>query len=229
MTDDARRLLLRRVFATTALLAARPSSAYGGDAPLLPSPVDLLTLSLVLLTGRQSSRLGPFLDEWPHPSEARSVPPATVPATRWLPQVKESAPRFSAMFVDALVAAAPSLAWRRSYSAAAVGATFYENYGWTELAGLTGPIASEHLACGVLILGSHLTYPSHRHEAEEVYVPLSGTAEWRHGSADWRERPPGSVIHHARNEPHAMRTGRDPMLALYLWRSDHLAQTSHLD
>jgi len=100
----------------------------------------------------------------------------------------------------ALVAAAPTLAWRRSYSPAAVGAQFYENYGWTEFAGLTGPIPSKHLACGVLLLGPQVTYPPHRHEAEEIYVPLAGTAKWRHGNESWRERPPGNVIHHARHE-----------------------------
>ena len=209
------------------MLAARSSPASGEDALAPPSALTLL--ARVLLTGLQSPRLGRFLNEWPPPAEPRSILPATVPAIRWLPRVRESTPRFSTSFVDALVAAAPSLAWQRSYSAAAVGATFYENYGWTELAGLTGPTASERLACGVLILGPHLTYPSHRHEAEEIYVPLSGTAEWWHGSSNWRERPPGAVIHHARNEPHAMRTGRDPLLGLYLWRSDHLAQKSHLD
>jgi hypothetical protein len=45
----------------------------------------------------------------------------------------------------------------------------------------------------------------------------------------WRERPPGIAIHHASDEPHAMRTGQSPLFALYLWRSSNLAQKARLD
>ena len=234
----SRRSLLRHLLAATALLDAYPSRAFDRNpsAPVLgtmpdahPSADILLAQAHLLLTALHSPELTPFLNEWPHPSERRSSAPSAVPALRWLPQVKEAAPPFSAAFVDALAAAAPSLAWQRSYSPAAVGATFFDNYGWTEMIGLTGPTRSEHLACGVLLLGPHLIYPPHRHEAEEIYVPLSGTAEWRDGNDEWRERPPGSVIHHASYQPHAMRTAQAPMLALYLWRSDNLAQKSRLD
>ena len=74
------------------------------------------------------------------------------------------------------------------------------------------------------MLGPATHYPRHRHEAEEIYLPLSGTAAWQQGDARWRDRPPGTLIHHAGNEPHAMRTGAGPLLALYLWRSANLAQ-----
>jgi hypothetical protein len=45
----------------------------------------------------------------------------------------------------------------------------------------------------------------------------------------WRERPPGTDIHHANEEPHAMRTGARPLLALYVWRSEHLNQRARLE
>jgi Dimethlysulfonioproprionate lyase len=234
---QSRRSLLRHLLAATALLDAYPlraldrdlSTPTQGTRDTRPSMGTLLAQAHALLAGLHSPELTPFLNEWPHPSERRSIAPSAVPALRWLPQVKEAAPPFSAALVDALAAAAPSLAWQRSYSPAAVGATFFANYGWTEMTGLMGPVPSEHLACGLLLLGPHLIYPSHRHEAEEIYVPLSGTAEWRDGIDEWHERPPGSVIHHARYQPHAMRTAQAPMLALYLWRSDNLAQKSRLD
>ncbi len=220
--------MLKGVLAAVApLFAHRVAAAADRDGQ--PGSVSLIARAHCLLVGLHSPPVDGFLGDWPTASEPRSIPPSAVPAVCWLPQVDASAPPFSASFVHALTAAGASLAWRRSYSADAVGETFFDNYGWTELAGLTGPTPSEHLACGVLLLGPHLTYPAHRHEAEEIYVPLSGTAQWRHGADDWHERAPGSVIHHARNEPHAMRTGRDPLLALYLWRSADLAQKSHLD
>jgi hypothetical protein len=224
MTDFARRTLLRQVLGSAALLAVRSLHAS------IEAPAgDLLAQARVLLTDLHAGELTPFLEDWPSPSEPRSVPPSSVPVLRWLPHIRQSASAFSAPLVNALVATAPSLAWRRSYSPAAVGPQFYENYGWTEFAGLTGPMPSQHLACGVLLLGPHVTYPPHRHEAEEIYVPLAGTAAWRHGEEGWRERPPGTVIHHASYDPHAMQTGREPLLALYLWRSENLAQESRLD
>jgi quercetin dioxygenase-like cupin family protein len=220
----ARRTLLLQVLGTAGLLAVRASRG-SIQAPAY----DLLGQARELLANLHAPELTRFLKEWPSAPERRSVPPSGVPVLRWLPHIRRSAPAFSTPLVNTLAAAATSLAWRRSYSPAAVGAHFYENYGWTEFAGLIGPAPSKHLACGVLLLGPHVTYPPHRHEAEEIYVPLAGTAGWKHGDGPWRERPPGSVIHHARYEPHAMQTGQEPLLALYLWRSENLDQGSRLD
>ena len=110
-----------------------------------------------------------------------------------------------------------------------MGAHFLENYGYTEIAGLRGPIPSEHVAIGFLMLGPATHYPPHRHEAEEIYVPVSGTAAWQGGNGMWRDEAPGTVIVHERNEPHAMRTSSEPMLGLYLWQSARLDQKSRLD
>jgi quercetin dioxygenase-like cupin family protein len=191
--------------------------------------VELADRALEFLAGLRRPEVTSFLEDWPAQSTPRSVIPSSVPALRWLPRLHDAAPNVSIQLVGAVVTAAHSLAWRRSYSPELVGAEFFDHYGWTELLGLTGPAASDHLACGVLLLGPHQTYPPHRHEAEEIYVPLAGAAAWQQGTDRWRERPPGDVIHHASNEPHAMRTGATPLLALYLWRSENLAQSSQLD
>jgi uncharacterized RmlC-like cupin family protein len=209
----------------TATLVAIRSSHASNQAPM----TDLLDQARALLTDLHSPELTPFLKEWPASPERRTVPASSVPVLSWLPSIQRSPAGFSAPLVNTLAGAAGSLAWRRSYSPAAVGAQFYENYGWTEFAGLTGPAPSKRLACGVLLLGPHVTYPPHRHEADEIYVPLAGTAAWKHGNDGWRERVPGSVIHHPPYVPHAMQTGQEPLLALYLWRSDNLAQESRLD
>jgi Dimethlysulfonioproprionate lyase len=81
----------------------------------------------------------------------------------------------------------------------------------------------------VLLLGPDTIYPAHHHEAEEIYMPLSGVAAWKQGSGGWKEKTPGTVIHHVPRESHGMRTSASPLLALYLWRSDNLAQKSQLD
>jgi quercetin dioxygenase-like cupin family protein len=242
MAPYRRRTLLTQMLGATGVVVA---GAFASDLdPPAPSssqremekgrdgqePIsNLIAQTHGLLAGSRAPALKSFLKDWPPVSSRRSVTPSTIPALRWLRQIQELAANFAAPLVGDLVAAAPSLAWRRSYSPTLVGAGFFDNYGWTELAGLTGPLQSKRLACGLLVLGPHQSYPPHRHEAEEIYVPLVGTAAWQHGTGHWRERPPGAVIHHLRHEPHAMRTGTSPMLALYLWRSENLAQQSHLD
>jgi mannose-6-phosphate isomerase-like protein (cupin superfamily) len=204
------------------------AKATGTAADPAPAATDLADQARALLAALRAPLLTQFLGEWPTRSSARSVAPQSLPVLRWLPAAREAAPPFSARFIDALVACAAALAWRRSYTVAEAGTAFLDNYGWCEFLGISGPSRSERLACGVLLLGPNLIYPAHRHEAEEIYVPLAGTAAWQRGGL-WTERAPGAVIHHARNEPHAMRTGTVPLLALYLWRSENLAQKSRLD
>jgi hypothetical protein len=121
------------------------------------------------------------------------------------------------------------LQWRQTYSAHEADGAFLDNYGWTEIIGTCGPLASERMACGFLVLGPCTLYPRHRHPAEELYLPLSGTAAWQQGDGVWREHRPGTLVHHAADEPHSMRTGETPLLALYLWRGAGLTQKSQLD
>lgn len=220
--DTARRALLRRAVAATGGWLLKPVCALGETAPL-----DRLAHDLLVTT--RSPVLQPFLSEWPEPSVRRAQQPSSLPVLRYLRAVRANSPSFGAALVHALADRAMSLAWRRSYSSPSVSEHFLENYGWTEFVGLSGPLAGRQLACGVLLLGPETTYPPHHHEAEEIYVPLSGLAAWKQGSGDWREQNPGTVIHHAPQESHAMRTGSAPLLALYLWRSDNLAQKSQLD
>jgi hypothetical protein len=166
--------------------------------------------------------LVPFLEDWPRAHLSRSVPPCSLPVLRWLPQICVECIALTGLVAD-VCRAAPSMAWRQTYSRRDVDAEFLDNYGWSEILGESGPIAAGRIACGLLLLGPSTHYPRHRHEAEEIYLPLHGTADWQQGDAVWRERTPGTLIHHASDEPHAMRTGAVPMLALYLWRGAGLA------
>ena len=170
------------------------------------------------------------LAQWPRAPRERTVAAAAdLAVLRWLPQIAGDENAWGAEIVNALCRAAPGLAWRQTYAEPQVDRAFIDNYGYSELMGSGGPLASERIACGFLLLGPATYYPPHRHEAEEFYVPLSGTAGWQQGDGAWREHPPGTAIHHRSEEPHAMRTGAAPLLALYVWRSNRLAQRSRLD
>jgi hypothetical protein len=195
---------------------------------------DLLVLTRELIFSLDGRPLARFLPLWPHfaepvPTMHHGAAAMPLPVLRWLPDIAGETHRLTGSVVTALCRAAPSLTWRQTYTAAEVDAVFLGNYGYSEIVGPNAPRVCERITCGFLILGPMTLYPRHRHEAEEIYVPLSGTAQWLQGDAIWREHSPGTVIHHASEEPHAMRTGRRPLLALYLWRSADLRQKARLD
>jgi hypothetical protein len=170
-----------------------------------------------------------FLTLWPDAAQpSRDPAPGTLPVLRWLGPACRARDAAAPDLLRLLVALSPGLAWAQSYTLADFGPGFLARYGWTELIGQRGPVASDRLAVGFLLLGPSVIYPSHSHAAEEVYLPLSGTAAWQRGAETWRDRAPGGPIHHASWMPHAMRTGAEPLLALYLWRGGDLTQKSRI-
>lgn len=166
-----------------------------------------------------------FAEDWPDGSRRR-IEPAGLPVCAALTEVERGATALTRELVSAVVLAAPVLRWQQTYGAGDFGASFLQGYGWSEFAGLRGPVPSDRLAIGVLLLGPQITYPSHAHDAAEIYVPLSGTALWQRGDAPFAPVEPGQVILHPSWLPHAMRTQNAPLLALYLWWGGDLAAKS---
>ncbi len=162
---------------------------------------------------------GPFLAEWPGGGARRAQVPGQLPVCRWLAGMAGG-------LAGRVAAGAAGLEWRQTYGAADFGADFLQGYGWTEVIGLRGPIPSTRIAAGFLMLGPGVTYPPHAHEAEEIYLPLSGWADWQKGDGPFFPVAPMQAVHHPSWLPHAMRTGAEPLLALYLWRGGDLAAKS---
>lgn len=162
----------------------------------------------------------PFLAEWPEVGPWRAVQPGQLPVCRWLEDMRAEG------VLAAIRAASGQLHWQQTYGAGDFGADFLRGYGWSEFAGLRGPRPSTRIACGILLLAPGILYPAHAHEAEEVYLPIHGVAEWQQGAGDFTPVPVGQAIHHAPWVPHAMRVGDQPLAALYLWRGGDLAAKS---
>jgi hypothetical protein len=162
--------------------------------------------------------------DWSMP--ARPLAPHPLSCLRHLDRVAEIAADFARPLARLLVEHRQSLSWGQTYTEADFGTVFIQNYGWLEVFGTRGPFVNDTVAGGVLLLGPNLLYPDHHHIAEEIYIPLTGGAEWRMGEGAFRVHEAGEVIHHTSNVSHAMRTGSDPLLALYLWRGGPLAQKS---
>jgi hypothetical protein len=192
-------------------------------------PLTLIDATRRLLDEVLPKRLFSFLADWPAAPIARPIAAARLPVLRWLPETPRQTVPPTTPLVNLLVSRADQLAWRQTYTEPDVSSEFLQRYGWSELIGLRGPVASERLAAGFLLLGPHTEYPRHRHAAAEIYLPLAGTALWQRGDAAWRRRAPGRPIHHPPWMPHAMRTEVQPLLALYLWRGGDLAQRSRFD
>jgi len=162
--------------------------------------------------------------DWSMP--ARKLGPRGLPCLAHLDRAAEIARDESRPLAGFLRDHALELHWGQTYTAADFGQKFIDNYGWLEVFGTRGHFASDTIAGGFLILGSHIEYPDHHHVAEELYIPLTGATEWRMDDQPWRLRASGELVHHASNVSHAMRTGAEPLLAFYLWRGGPLAARS---
>ena len=182
------------------------------------------------LESLDDARLNSFLANWPSSNfKTRSLIPYSLPVLSWMPDAVKAAGRQTKLLVNTLASKAIHLKWGQTYSAQDFGAGFLKKYGWSELIGLRGPISSDRIACGILFLGPQVEYPRHSHEAEEVYVPLTGQTLWQCGDEDWTYRAAGLPIYHASGVPHAMRTESVPLLALYLWHGGNLVEKSHIE
>ena len=69
----------------------------------------------------------------------------------------------------------------------------------------------------LIVIEPHTHYPLHAHRIEELYFTITGQAEWSHDGKLWEAVPPGSVFHNASWQPHTMRTGDEPLLAMGLY------------
>ena len=156
----------------------------------------------------------------------RALEPKRLACLRHLPRTAEISAPLAKPLADLLAKESARFHWGQTYTAADFDQRFIDNYGWLEVFGTRGHFANDRMAAGLLILGPGIVYPDHHHVAEEVYIPLTGGTEWRMGDAPFAFRAACEVIHHASNVSHAMRTGAEPLLALYLWRGGPLAAKS---
>ncbi len=102
------------------------------------------------------------------------------------------------------------------------------------LASIAGPepeimIVSGSIRFGVLAMAPGAHYPPHSHEAEELYLALGGTAEWRKGDSPFAPVEPGTFVHHPPWMSHAMKTNAEPLLTLWAWAGNIDTGTYRMD
>ena len=128
--------------------------------------------------------------------------------------------------METVVRARTSLRWEQCYTAAdgVVGEDMLSNYGYAEIIGQQGPFVSTRMRAGIGVYGPRLRYPPHRHQAEEIYAVLAGSAFFSRGDDAPALRRPGDVLYHAPHMPHGLRTADEPLVLAYLWQNGDLRE-----
>ena len=109
------------------------------------------------------------------------------------------------------------LQWRRRDSSRPDGTSFHDGHANALVVGQGGLEERDDVWLGMSLLAPHVRYPDHRHPPEEVYVSLAGGAWWNAGM-EWTTPGPGGLVYNPPNILHAMRTGDQPLLAIWcLW------------
>ena len=115
---------------------------------------------------------------------------------------------------------APALPWADTSANMTMPEGFRGRYTVTKIIGPDGMIPAADFRFGTYLQYPDTWYPLHHHAAEELYLILSGTAEWTRDGVDGQPEPPGTLIRHAPHERHATRTLGEPLLALWVWLGD---------
>ena len=132
------------------------------------------------------------------------------PALRNAPQTPRLAP-----LLRAIRHIAPELRWSPKPSATEEVRERHAN------AMLVGPGGWENrpdVWIGLSLLAPGLRYPDHDHAPEETYLVLSD-GEFRVGTPDWFTPGPGGSFYVPPGYEHAMRSGEEPLLALWMLKA----------
>lgn len=123
------------------------------------------------------------------------------------------------------------LYWEQSYKKEddVVSDAMLAAYGFAEIIGKLGPFVSERIRAGIGIYGPNIVYPRHQHQAEEIYIILAGSAEFKIGAAEEARRSTGDVVYVESNTPHGFRANDQSLVIYYLWQAGDLRQISSFD
>jgi quercetin dioxygenase-like cupin family protein len=171
-----------------------------------------------------------LLAVWPSDEVAVPSPPKRLPACDHLEAALaagRSGPE--AGLAEALSELAPALAWTYSYPARAGQPDLSSAVAFSQIVGPVGFRLSDRLRLGLTLIAPETHYPPHVHPAIETYLVIAGTALWSLGAGRARPQPPGALILHPGGVAHAMRTGTEPLLAIWSWRGDVTSPSVYLE
>ncbi|MDF2235593.1 dimethylsulfonioproprionate lyase family protein [Albimonas sp. CAU 1670] len=140
--------------------------------------------------------------------------PQEKPVTAYLPRALDVGERGAmSALARALGRVAGRLTWEYGYARPPRHLT--RRYAYCEVMGPQGPVPSERLILGFVLLAPSTTYPQHSHkEIEESYLSVAGA--WSEN--DTAVYAPGSLILNRPEHEHRITTGDlEPCLLAYAW------------
>lgn len=158
--------------------------------------------------------------EMPEMLESRHLPAQDIPASRLFGTDEAAASAGTLSVLQAAKVLTPSAHWLRHYTEDQVGADFMARYGFFELAGPDGHLDWPDHRAFFAYWGPGLHYDWHHHAAEELYIVLSGEAEFHVDGLPTRTLGPGETSHHASHQSHALTTRDRSVTTLVLWRGE---------
>ena len=120
-----------------------------------------------------------------------------------------------AALARAFFALEPDLLWMRRKGSNTQNEQFHDGHANAMLIGPGGLEQRDDVWAGVTVLAPHVRYIDHSHPPEEVYLAFT-RGEWWNSGMDWTEPGPGGLIYNPPAILHAMRSGAQPMLALWI-------------
>jgi hypothetical protein len=142
-----------------------------------------------------------------------------------LPAMRDRAGPATAALTEAILAGAPLLRWRQSYTEAQVGAAYLRRYGWFNLIAPSGPFISEQTRVSMGYWEAGMTYPRHWHRPAEMYLVIAGAALFQRDGAPDRLCGPGDVYENPPSAIHAAIMDPGPLIALAVWKGEGLEET----
>lgn len=136
-----------------------------------------------------------------------------------LADAMDRVPQHCAGIAIAVARVRDRLPWGYHYPPRAGEADLAGRIAFAELIGPDGPMQAPAVRVGFTLIAPHTGYPLHAHPAVELYWVISGHARWE-GRQGERRVPPGAFVLHHGDEPHAMYTAAEPLLALWGWSGD---------
>ena len=141
-------------------------------------------------------------------------PPEVKPVTAHLPRALDLGERGAVGgMARSLSRVVAGLTWEYGYER--VPPALARKYAYCEVLGPRGPVGSDRLVLGFVLLAPRTTYPQHSHaEIEESYISVAGA--WSEN--DTAVHAPGSLILNRPGQAHRITTADlDPCLLAYAW------------
>jgi hypothetical protein len=105
-----------------------------------------------------------------------------------------------------------------AYPPEMIGRRFPVAHAFASLIGGEGFLPADDFELGLFLIAPKTLYRDHRHEAPELYVPLTGPHEWRFGVGEsWTEYEAHKPIWNEPMRVHATLVREIPFLALFAW------------